>query len=138
MGAGRGTRKPFLPAGSADTARDAATARLRTGCSANGRQPPSLADHLGDADAELLVHDDHLATRDQRSVYRYVDRLTRQLVQLDDTARAQRQDLADRHVRSPQLDADLERHVYQQLDPVPLIQRGDLGRERHELDGMNG
>src|ERR1700694_3597329 len=93
----RGVRTAAVRGVAATTTLPAETARLaRAGVrgSGNGREPPRLADDFGDTDAELLIHPDHFASGDQCAVHGHVDRLASQLVQLDDAARAQGQDVA--------------------------------------------
>jgi hypothetical protein len=73
-------------------------------------------DHIGDAQAELLVDDDDLATRDRLAVDQQVDGLAGQPVQRHDRPGAELQRLADRHVRAADLDRQLHRHVVQVVE----------------------
>src|SRR3954449_7016498 len=71
------------------------------------------ADDLGHAQAELLVDDDDLATRDRAAVDREVYRLARHAVQGDDGPRSEAERVADRHARAADLDGELDRHGVQ-------------------------
>ena len=83
-----------------------------------GREALLASNDVGDADAEVLVDDHHFALGDRPAVDQDVDLLAGQLVELDDRAGGQGQDVADRQRRAADLDRDLEGHAEQEVDVV--------------------
>src|SRR5437879_86400 len=73
---------------------------------------------------------------DARAVDEDVDGLPRELIELDDRARAQREHLADRHARSTELDADVEVYVEQQVD-ARALSADIIAGQRAELDQLD-
>ena len=69
--------------------------------------------HLGHAEAEFLVDHDDLSARDRLAVDQQVNRLAGEPVERHDRARAERERLPDGHLRAPDLDRQLHRHVVQ-------------------------
>src|SRR5690348_7987305 len=69
------------------------------------------ADHVGQADAELLVDHHHLAVRDQRAVDEHVQRLAGGAVQLHHRALVQLQQVADADAGAADLHGQGHRHV---------------------------
>src|SRR5882672_10711257 len=69
------------------------------------------ADDVGYAHAELVVDHHGLAARDEAVVHQDVQRLAGDLVQLDDRAGRQAQQVLDRHARSPELHRQVQGHV---------------------------
>ncbi len=87
---------------------------------AAGGRLPGLAvggavEDLGDAQAVLLVDDDDLAARDGAAVDEQVGGLAGEALERDDGADAQVERLADGHVRTPDLDAELHRDLARRL-----------------------
>ena len=79
-------------------------------------------EHFRDPQAELLVDHDDLAAGDRLAVDQQVDGLAGEPVEGHDRPRAERERLADRHLRATDLDRELHRHVVQA--------RQLLGRDR--------
>src|SRR4051794_2227896 len=96
-----------------------------------GGAPGHGAQHLGDAQAELLVDDDDLAPRDRAAVDQQVDRLARHAVQRDDGARAESERVADRHARAADLDGELDGHAVE-AGEVGVARRARRVRDRLE------
>src|SRR4051812_40018007 len=81
--------------------------RFRPGVRAVGRE------HLGDAQAELLVDHDDLAAGDRLAVDQQVDGLAGEPVERHDGAGPEGERLADRHPRAADLHRELHLHVVQ-------------------------
>src|SRR5690242_1945859 len=83
-----------------------------------------VAEHLGHAQAELLVDHDDLAARDRGSVDEQVDRLAGHPVKRDDRPLSQLQRLADGHPRTAHLDAEVDRHCRQAAQVAERVAGG--------------
>src|SRR3954471_7572951 len=102
-------------------------------------------EHLGDPQAELLVDHDDLAAGDRLAVDQKVDGLAGQPVERHDRPGAERQRLADGHLRATDLDRELHRHVVQAGELLgrdgrrsSLLQRpGRGGLEGGVIDGFS-
>src|SRR3954470_8741024 len=70
-------------------------------------------EHLGNPQAELLVDHDDLPAGDRLAVDQEVDGLAGQPVERHDRPGAERERLADGHLRTTDLDRELHRHVVQ-------------------------
>ena len=89
--------------------------------SAQPRDALGLADDVGDADAELVVHDHRLAARHQPVVDQDVQRLARDLVELDDRARPERPADPGSSCAPDPARPRVEGNVQQQVEPALLI-----------------
>src|SRR5690606_7013410 len=119
-------------------------AASRAATEISGRSPPtrstlmpalqaacSVALHdLGHGDAEMVVHDQHLATRDQAVVDVDLDRLTDLAVELDHRPAPKPEELAHRHRRLAENGGELDRDV---VDGAELLDRGLADRRRRRL-----
>jgi hypothetical protein len=74
------------------------------------------AHHVGEPDAEFLVHHHQFAARDAHAVHEHVQRLTRLAVEFDDGAGRQLQEVANRHLRPAHLQRQRDRHVEYQIE----------------------
>ena len=84
-------------------------------------------DDFVDADAEIVVQNQHFAAGDEAIVDENIHRITGQFVQFDDAAFVELQDFFDQHPAAAQLDLDV------QLDIAKKIDAGDLGIGHHLL-----
>src|SRR5690606_21654556 len=90
----RGAAAFSASAASAASGSSAATA-IRTRISAQLPDALALADHVSQANPELLVDHHHLSVGDQGAVDQHVERLAGQAIQLDHRALVELQQVAD-------------------------------------------
>src|SRR5471032_743546 len=100
------------------------------------------ADHVGQADAELLVDHRHFAMGDQRAVDQHVQRLAGQAVQLDHRPLVELQQVADVDFGAADFHGDRHRNVEDHVQ-VRTVQRHRLVVLRHaaelfHLDAITG
>src|SRR5262245_50102499 len=74
------------------------------------------AHHIGEADAELLVHHDDLAMRDQRAVDEHIQRFAGGTLQLDHRTLVQLQQAADGQARAAHFQRQRDRHVQDHVE----------------------
>src|SRR5690606_9298863 len=101
------------------------------------RRSSSTLDHLCDPDAELVVHDHHVATRHQRPIDDHVHRGTRGAVQVYDSSLLQGQKVPDFHRDPTQLHGDLETDVTEDVDVLQTTGAG-AGAELGKGGGGDG
>src|SRR5438105_2461746 len=79
-----------------------------------------LFSHAGhdliDADAEIIVEDEHFTARDEPFIHEYVHRIARQLVELNHRAFRELQHIFHEHPRAPQLYLHVQIHIAQDID----------------------
>ena len=78
--------------------------------------PLDRRDDVRQADPELLIHHDDLASRDELLIHEHFERLTRKFREFDHRSLGKRKDVADRHPSSSQLDRDLQRNIEDEIE----------------------
>src|ERR1700734_579311 len=94
------------------------------------------ADHVRQADAELLVNHDDFAVCDQSAVDEYVEGLAGRPIELDDRALIELQEIANRNARAPDLHRKCHWNVENDVHiHVAIDLRTSLGLEVFEFGG---
>src|SRR6185437_4259031 len=83
---------------------------------------------LRDANAEVVIEHEHLATSDQSTIDVNVDRVAGQLIQRDHGSFALTEHVLQVHVRASQLDFQIEFHIAQQFKRGVLLAGWSAGK----------